>query len=377
MEQNQRHIWIDALRIIAGLSMVILHSTADPNGGPWVAYSEGERIGPLLIRALVYTARTELFIIISIFLLFMAHDRRPRGYRETIGENARRLLLPFAFWTFFYATFGLIKANAFGYQDSALTLLMSPEKWLNFFLLGSVKYHMHFVPTLFAILLFYPLFRFAIKTPFFGLGILLCLAARRELDGYIYPHYWGTDALPYLVRGAKILTYTGYGLIAASAFGVWKRSNGIGLTRWFPVVMVLGGILFVFKLIASYKTMETGAWPFNYVPGYWADYLMPVLLFAGCMSLASKNWSAKLSIVAPYSFGIYLCHPIFMDLVEILLRGQDFAPLTQVILKISIVIPLTSLLVVSLKRSSFMGWTIGLGALPRIRFPKFRKVEKI
>ena len=110
MQKDDRQIWIDAVRITAGISIVVLHATADPTGQPWVAYSQSERVGPMLLRAVVYTARTELFLIIALFLLLLAHEKTPRTYRQTLAEQSRRLLVPFAFWTLFYAFYGLIKA---------------------------------------------------------------------------------------------------------------------------------------------------------------------------------------------------------------------------------------------------------------------------
>ena len=101
MAEKERLVWLDALRLAAGLSMVGLHSTADSSGLPWVDYSLAERTGPILLRAVLYTARTEPFLMISVFLLLMALDRRPATYRQTIPVQVRRLLVPFALRTVF------------------------------------------------------------------------------------------------------------------------------------------------------------------------------------------------------------------------------------------------------------------------------------
>ncbi len=364
MQKDDRQIWIDAVRITAGISIVVLHATADPTGQPWVAYSQSERVGPMLLRAVVYTARTELFLIIALFLLLLAHEKTPRTYRQTLAEQSRRLLVPFAFWTLFYAFYGLIKANAFGYYDSVVNDLLNPEKWVGYAILGSVKYHMHFIPTLFGLVLFYPIYRLAIRYPLLGLGVFICLMLRQQVDGYIYQNHWGTEALPYLVRITKIITYIGYGLVAGAALGLWKRAGGKGMGGWFPPVLFAGLVLFLLKLIATQRTIETGVWPFDYLPGYWADFLMPVLLFLGAMSLAHRNWPLVLSRIAPYSFGIYLCHPIFLDLAEIGIHGRGLSPTLQVLVKIGVVLPATGVLVVVLRRSSLFAWTIGLGPLP-------------
>lgn len=365
-EDNERLVWVDALRLMAGVSMVCLHATADASGQPWPAYPIEDRVAPMLLRAVIYTARTELFLIISVFLLLMALEARPRSYGQTIKIQARRLLIPFAFWTCFYALYGLIKADAFGYIAGVLIELRDPWSWLGYATLGSVKYHMHFIPTLFGLLLFYPLFRLAQRYPQLGLLVLACLLIKRELDGFIYPTFWGDAVLPYLVRAAKITTYVGYGMVAGACLGLWRGQSAEWRARFIPLIVFFGALLFLFKLIATYKTVQTGAWPFGYTAGYWADFLMPVALFLLCMVLGHKHWPPVLSRLAPFSFGIYLCHPIFLDLAEIALRDAKLTPIALIALKIGFVIPATSLFVLGLSRFRPLGWTIGLGPLPTL-----------
>ena len=145
-----RLAWLDCLRLTAGVSMVILHCTADPTGGAWAGYPVEERVFPLILRTFAYAARTELFIIISLFLLLLSLQRRPKSYAATIAEQSRRLLIPFAFWTVFFALYSLIKAHHFGYLSEKVAALSDLKTWAEFPLLGSSKYHMHFLPTLFS-----------------------------------------------------------------------------------------------------------------------------------------------------------------------------------------------------------------------------------
>ena len=363
MSNPTRLIWLDALRLTAGVSMVALHATADPGGQPWADFAPNERIVPIVIRTIVYTARTELFLVISLFLLLMALDRRPRSYATTIGEQARRLLLPYAFWTLFYAFYNLTKAQAFGYLPAIRADLADPGIWAEYLLLGSVKYHMHFLPTLFGLVLAYPLYRMAVRHPALGGLVLVGLVAKHELDGTVFSTFWGTDALPWLVRGVKIVTYAGYGMVAGAALGIWKRQAG-QLSQWLPVIGYVAALLVLFKVIAAVMTVQTGAWPFGYLPGYWADFLMPVMLFAAAMCLANRRWPDWIARVAPYSFGIYLCHPIFLDLLEIAMQGRGMGPSEQVLTKIVLAIPATTLLVLALSRLPLLAWTVGLGPLP-------------
>lgn len=368
----RRETWIDALRLLAGLSMVGLHATADATGQPFPDAEPADRVAPMLLRAVLYTARTELFLMISVFLLLMALQARPRSYTGVIREQARRLLIPFLFWTGFYALYGLIKADAFGYFAHELSRMTDPVAWIGFLTLGNVKYHMHFIPTLFGLVLMFPLFRVAQEQPLAGLAIFACLLIKRELDGFIYPNFWGTDALPYLVRLAKVLTYAGYGLAAASLLGIWQRSCPKQRQQWFGLLFLLGLLLFTIKLLSSYQTILSGKWAFDYTPGYWADFLMPVVLMAACMCIGHKSWPAILSRLARFSFGIYLCHPIFLDMAEIALSGQPLSPIQLILSKIAWTVPMTALFVWALSRIPLVAWTIGLGPLPHLRRSQLR-----
>lgn len=366
-QQPSRETWLDTLRLVAGVSMLGLHATADPGGQPFVDFTPEERVVPMLMRAIIYTARTELFIIIALFLLIAGLDRRPRSYAEVVSEQARRLLVPFCFWTLFYAPYGLIKANAMGYGAELQAELADPFAWLSYFLLGSVKYHMHFLPTLFAIILFFPLFRAAERTPVVAILVLAGLAVKHEVDGFLYAHLWDSPWLEAAVRTAKVFTYVGYGLVAAAFAGIWRRTQVSERSLWVGPLLYVGGGLFLIKLIATYQTVTTGTWPFDYVAGFWADFLMPVVLFAICFALSGRNWPPALSRIAPYSFGIYLCHPIFLDLIEVWIAGMHLSPTVQVVSKIAIALPCTAALTFLLSRSSLLAWTVGLGPLPVTR----------
>lgn len=345
--------------------MVGLHATADPTGLPFADAAPSERVFPVLLRALLYIARTELFLMISVLLLLMALERRPRSYRETLQLQASRLLLPFLFWTVFYAFFGLIKAQAFGYLPTATEQLIDPNAWVRFLLLGDVKYHMHFIPTLFALLLFFPMFRVAQRQPVWGLLVIALLLVKRHLDAFFYPQFWEAEWLPYLLRLVKVVTYVGYGLAAGAALGLWQQVAEGERQKWVPIVVLIGALLFVFKLISSIDVIQTGAWNFEYEPGYWADFLMPVVLLVVCMCLAERHWPAWTSSAAKFAFGIYLCHPIFLDFVEVVLANAALSPSAQVLIELLWTLPATCMFVAFLSRHNSLAWTIGLGPAPR------------
>lgn len=363
-----RMVWLDALRLLAGVSMVLLHSSSDPAGQPFTAYSPVERAFPVLLRSVIYIARTELFIIISLFLLMISLEKRPRPWPLMVREQARRLLVPFAFWVVFYAFYHLYKASAFGYADALWAEMGRAEPWIGYFLLGDVKFHMHFLPTLFGIVLLAPLYRHGVRYPILGLMVLACLLVKRELDIFIWERAWWLPGHDYLLRAVKILTYAGYGFVAAAAWGLMKRGFfGERARPFLPALIYLGITLFSLKLISAFRTIESGKWAFDYTPGYWADFLMPVAVFLIAMALADRHWPPLFSRLAPYSFGLYLVHPIFIDIFEVATRGIEMSPSALVLSKIGFVLPLAALLSWLLGRTPALAWTIGLGPVPRLR----------
>jgi surface polysaccharide O-acyltransferase-like enzyme len=359
--EASRFVWLDTLRLLAGICIVAVHSTSDPAGNPFPAFPVEDRIAPILFRSIVYIARTELFLVVSIFLLIMALDRRPRPYGTVIWDQARRLLVPFAFWVVVYAFYRLIKASYFGYAAQILDSLADPWSWVGYFVLGNVQYHMHFLPTLFGMILLYPAYRLAVRLPILGLLILLFLAAKLVIDQWLYATLGGSPWLEYLVRLAKILTYGGYGIVAASFYGILKRDFDAETGRqMLGVVLLLGASLFMVKLIYAYQIIRTGTWAFTFTPGFWADYVMPPLLFLGIMSMRHADWPPIFSRLAPFSFGIYLVHPIMMDQVEIMISTWNLRPWQMVSLKFPFVLVATLFLVILISRIPLLSWTIGL-----------------
>ncbi|GHA56122.1 membrane protein [Amylibacter ulvae] len=366
--QLSRMVWLDCLRLLASISMVGLHASSDIMGQPFPDYEPHQRIFPVLFRSVAYLARTELFIIISLFLLIWSLDSRSRGYRATVFEQMKRLMLPFSFWVVFYAFFRLIKANYFGYESALFAELASPWAWVSYFTLGTVQYHMHFLPTLFLLVLFYPFYRIAVRMPSLGLLVLLSLFVKREADVFMWAELRGIYGFEYLVRGVKVLAYVSYGIVAASFFGILKRGFAKSdAQKMTALAMFICGMLYIIKLIYSYKVIHTGHWNYNYTPAYWADFLIPIALFGIFMGAKDKHFPTFIGRLAPFGFGIYLVHPIFLDLLEILLWHDGINPSIYVATKAGLATVLATVMVMIISKFTKIAWIVGLGKPPRLR----------
>ncbi|MGR3491433.1 MAG: acyltransferase [Shimia sp.] len=366
---QQRLEWLDTLRVVAGLWMVGLHASSDDMGRPWVDFPVEDRWAPLIIRVLLYTARTELFLILSLFLLLLTLDRRPRPYGETMTRQAERLLAPFIAWTLIYAFFNLVKAEAYGYGPQYIEKISEVRTWLEFFILGSSKYHMHFLPTLFVLVAAFPLYRIARDVPLLGLSLFGALALKWEIDTFLWRHFQDWGGFEFLLRTVKLATYMSYGLVAASLYGLWLR-HADKAKDWVAIVLWVGAGLLALKFLAIWQAGTQGAWPYGWAPGYWADFLTPVLMFVLCMGLGQKATAGWIAWVAPYSFGIYLAHPMFLDLTEIGLKDSTWLPIVQMGIKTAVALGVTLVLVKVLERIPHAGWVVGAGPVPwRARRP--------
>lgn len=363
----RRLLWLDVLRVIAGLSVVFVHATTDLRGQPFPDVTEVQRIGPMIIRAVSYIARTELFLIISILLLVLSFDRRPRGYFETLKDYAQRLLIPFVFWVVFYAFFRLVKAYALGYEHAIWAQLSDPAIWAQYFLLGKVQYHMHFLPTLFALMLFFPLFVRAIHMPICGFLVLLCLVAKQQIDVLLWAEFRDWWAFEYLLRLVKVVTYTGYGFVAASFYGLLRRGLTAEQFGAIAAIAIIGCVMtFGFKMADSYYVITSGKWNYGYGLGFWGDFLMPVMVVALVMGFSQRDWNSWFLKLAPFSFGMYLMHPAIMDLVELALMNVVRDPTLFVLGKALGALFITLGLCAVMTRVPQIAWIIGTGKFPNL-----------
>jgi surface polysaccharide O-acyltransferase-like enzyme len=237
---------------------------------------------------------------------------------------------------------------------------------------------MHFLPTLFCLVLFFPLYRKAADALWTALVIIVCLLAKREADSWFWANGQHLAGFDYIVRALKVLAYVGYGYVAAALYGIWrsgKLRNYAG--SWLSVIAAALLSLYIIKLVYSARVVTSGNWQYGYTPAYWADFLTPVLLFALFMMCAHRKWPAFWSELAPYSFGLYLCHPMFMDLIEILIVDMSISPSGQVAAKFLGSLLCASTLVWVLSRTSWLAWTIGLGELPKISFLSITKIREV
>ena len=104
---------------------------------------------------------------------------------------------------------------------------------------------------------------------------------------------------------------------------------------------------------------------------YYGHFLMPLLIFCIFMGSQFSTWSPKWSRAAKYTFGVYLVHPLIIDLFDIAVIKTGLAgmmtPSVLVISRFIVVLPAALALSMLLERIRLTAWTIGLGPTPWAR----------
>jgi len=364
-----RLVWFDANRVFAAMGVVLIHSSTDFAGQPFAQAEPGERLLPVFLRSIGEFSGSEMFFLFSLFLMAMRVDKKLPSYSTAIGQQASRLLIPFAFWVVFYAFFRLLKAGAFDYSDYMWDQISQPSNWLGYFVLGKVQYHMHFLPTLFALFLFYPLMRGATRYPILGLTLFLTLGVMNNTQAYV----WGLELEPalrdYVIRGIKILGYVGYGFAAFAIYGLWKDGIPRGESRLIRRgALYFAALAYVATLPFFGEIVKTGSWGVRSGWDFYGHFLMPIFIFFIFMGGQFMEWSPRWSQLAKYSFGVYLVHPFVIDLYDIGLFSSGLsggmAPWQIVILRFAFALPASFAVALGISKISFLAWTIGLGPVP-------------
>ena len=364
---SARMYWLDGARLAAAFCIIGIHSSADQMGQAFSDALPGERVFPVMMRTVSEIASTEFFILISLFLLAVRMSRNELPYLSNVKQQVRRLLVPFVVWTVFYAFFRLYKAHYLGFADAMWSEITHWQSWVYYLTLGWSNYHMHFLPTLFVLILFYPVYTLAIRAPVIGLVVLPLLYLNSMFGGFIWRTFEDIMIIESWMRAAKLLTYTSYGFVAYALYGIWlskpdKKTMG-SIFGFAMLALVIG---FLIKMTQADEIIQTGNFGIRHGAVYMGHFLFPCFMVMAFMGSQYFRWPEKLSQWSRYSFGMYLLHPAFLYMIEVALHENTLSPTALVLVKFSFAVTLSLCTSVALGRSRWLAWTIGLGNIPFI-----------
>ena len=356
---KREHIaWVDLLRIVACFLVVVAHA-CDPFVAQ-IGVKDSEFMSGAYIGSLVRPC-VPLFVMISGLLLLPTN----MNMKDFYTRRAKRLFVPFIFWSlalpvlnYLYFSTGVQSSNP--YIDPAnYTVSSTINKMYTFiFNFNQDTTPMWYVYMLIGIYLFLPI-----------MSAWLVQASKKDVQCYL--GIWMVSlCLPYIALVAPYLGYKGDGLLGIctwNSFGMLYYFSGfLGYVvlayylKKYPLswsvpkrlaigipMYIIGYLFAAFGFIYASKNFP-GEWSIIEIPWYFYGinvFLMTFPVYILMQKIEVKQ-SALLTKIASLTFGIFLCHFVFVQI------GYDFvytfipaSPFLQIII-ISIIGFLLSTLVI-------------------------------
>lgn len=299
MSQTNRYEWMDQLRALAVLAVVMIHVSANVVTAPEIFGTVNWWIGNVFDAA----SRWCIPVFVMITGALVLAPERKYGFFEYFHKRWGRILPPLVFWTVFYLcawwVVGMFKETP-----------PSPEQALEKLLTGTPYYHMWYLYMLIGLYAVIPLLNALLRHMTqnqLQIAAAGCLIGGTVLDA---TNTLWLERTPYFFE--LFLPYIGFLLL-----GYILKKPGSGPSPLMALVTVLAGV----AATASSIYLAGKAYGLSY--GIWAySYLSPTVI---CTSLGvflllreCPLRSALLTAVSPYVLGIYLIHPVFLRLFEII-----------------------------------------------------------
>lgn len=325
MKTSDRVWYLDYLRIIATIAVVVLH----------VAASQMREVAVSSYAFMVYNAvdsavrwAVPVFVMISGALFLQ--PARPLSVKTLYTRTILRMVTAFAVWSAVYALDGWM-------QGDSLT------KTLSAFIEG--HYHMWYLYMIVALYAIVPLLR-------------LITAHRRATEYFLLLGLLFTFLLPSGLQflEALDLPYVGG---AVHSIGLAVEDMDFHLALGYPVYFVLGYYLSAYDIPRRWRRLAYGLVPVGYLitvvmtawfsrraeelnTAFYSNFSLNVLLMAAGLFLLAKHGLSRITLgdtarrwvigMSACTFGVYLVHPLLITLCErwLGLTTQSFEPLLSI-----------------------------------------------
>jgi len=289
---EEKYARLDAARWLAAVAVVLLHSAAVVVSNPAV-YGGGAWLAANLYDSAARWC-VPVFVMVSGALLL--DPDKPQDARQFYSRRMARICAPLLFWTFFYLAW---RTTLDWWDDGRIDFSFWPRKLVQ----GEPYYHLWYLYMIVGLYLFAPLVRvlYARSTPRArGLWVVGILGVA-ILDA-LYRRALGAPAGFFLTW---FLPYLGYFVAGRLIFDGQMRIPRPGLILAASVAATALGVY----AMSSNRALDT----------YFYDYFSLTVPF---MSLAAFQWIIasprlpRLASLAPLTFGVYLIHPLFLDVAH-------------------------------------------------------------
>lgn len=303
---GKRHVWIDALKSVSILAVILLHAAAPlllafehPGGG------ETWWIGNVYDSAVRWSV--PVFVMVSGALLL---DRaRDDGVFEFLRRRVLRVAIPFLAWSLIYFEWQIAFHGAEQRQAELLPMLLSEP----------VSYHLWFVYMLLGLYLLAPLLSVLARPErrrlaYYGIGLWLIWAGVLPmLERLLGAETWyspGRDNSPLMLVGYFLLGYLLKDLVP-------RPRVAAALALCYLLAVALTAVLTFVLTRAAQGELE---------PLFYEYYSLNVAFMATAIFLLGATTARRDSgdsriarlwqFLSPRVFGVYLVHVLVLDLLK-------------------------------------------------------------
>ncbi len=302
----QKTIWIDDIRVIATLAVIILH-VASP-----AVFTEYKSLGNSNSNwwiANIYNSFTRfcvpLFIMVTGALLLPQQI----GLNLFLQKRLKRIVLPFVFWTAVYVVFNFgLKIRDFGYSG-----INDFWEWLFVQLIQGPSVHLWYVYMIIGLYLFVPIIKPWIQQAsnqailyFLGIWLVTVLVNQLQIitisspfDISYFSGYLGYLILGYYLAERAIITKN------------LKKISIITFILGFLATLI--GTYFASKQSNSFSEAFYQYLTLNVV---FASFGMFVFIKSWKSNPASTRYAAFRTFINKYGFGIYLGHVLIINILS-------------------------------------------------------------
>lgn len=302
----QKADWVDDIRLIATLAVIVLH-VASP--AVFIEYNAVDNASSNWWIANFYDSFTRFCVPFFIMITGALLLPQQIGLKRFLQKRLKRILLPFVFWTAVYIFFNLgLKIRDFGYGA-----LNDFWEWLFVQLIQGPSVHLWYVYMIIGLYLFIPIIKPWIQQAtnlailyFLGIWMVIVLANQLQIFVISSPFdisYFG-GYLGYLVLGY----YLAERVIITNSI---KKIATITFVLGFLATLI--GTFFASQQINAFSDAFYQYLTLNVV---FASVGMFVLIKTGKPKQATTNYNTFRTFVNKYGFGIYLGHVLIINILS-------------------------------------------------------------
>lgn len=294
---TDREVYLDFLRIISCCSVVFVHVISN-----LLRTSSNEHFtNQLLFFGSSIRWCVPVFFMISGALMLEGHKRYT--WKQIINKILRRVIKPYLVWSIIYQIIYCLES------ESPINIVTAPIK----IILGYGWYHLWYLYALIGLYICIPGLGFIWESKYGRIiaviGSFLMVVV--NTFNMLFPEYQCSLFIPifggyivYLVFGALVASLDNKKVLLCCSI------TGLAAT-------VVLSILTIY--LPEYRNQ---LWDYNNILICFGSVGL-VALVKLIFSYVEVNSSSILSSIAKYTFGVYLCHDLFLQLIECLLRPDS------------------------------------------------------